>query len=149
MPAFNSIPIDKLARLIGTARCPAIIDIRTDAEFAAFPRTVPGAKRRSLAATADWAPDFAGAATVVLCEDGGTAGQGVAAWLRQAGASAEIVEGGAASWRKAGLPTVDEAAVPPRDLMGRTLWVTRARPKIDRIACPWLIRRFVDSAAMF
>ena len=26
-------------------------------------------------------------------------------------------------------------------------WVTRARPKIDRIACPWLIRRFVDPEA--
>jgi hypothetical protein len=28
-------------------------------------------------------------------------------------------------------------------------WITRARPKIDRIACPWLIRRFVDSEAEF
>lgn len=28
-------------------------------------------------------------------------------------------------------------------------WVTRERPKIDRIACPWLIRRFVDSEAEF
>ena len=28
-------------------------------------------------------------------------------------------------------------------------WVTRARPKIDRIACPWLIRRFIDPAAEF
>jgi hypothetical protein len=26
-------------------------------------------------------------------------------------------------------------------------WVTRARPKTDRIACPWLIRRFIDSGA--
>lgn len=28
-------------------------------------------------------------------------------------------------------------------------WVTRERPKIDRIACPWLIRRFVDPEAEF
>jgi len=28
-------------------------------------------------------------------------------------------------------------------------WVTRARPKVDRIACPWLIKRFVDSEAEF
>jgi hypothetical protein len=27
--------------------------------------------------------------------------------------------------------------------------VTRSRPKIDRIACPWLIRRFVDRNAIF
>lgn len=30
-----------------------------------------------------------------------------------------------------------------------TKWVTRERPKIDRIACPWLIRRFVDPNAVF
>jgi hypothetical protein len=28
-------------------------------------------------------------------------------------------------------------------------WITRARPKIDRIACPWLIRRFIDADAEF
>jgi len=28
-----------------------------------------------------------------------------------------------------------------------TRWITRERPKIDRIACPWLLRRFVDPQA--
>ena len=28
-------------------------------------------------------------------------------------------------------------------------WITRERPKIDRVACPWLITRFVDPAAVF
>ncbi len=28
-------------------------------------------------------------------------------------------------------------------------WITRERPKIDRLACPWLIRKFVDSNAEF
>ena len=28
-------------------------------------------------------------------------------------------------------------------------WVTRERPKIDRIACPWLITRFIDKEAEF
>lgn len=28
-------------------------------------------------------------------------------------------------------------------------WITRERPKIDRIACPWLLLRFVDPAAEF
>src|SRR5258706_3470895 len=28
-------------------------------------------------------------------------------------------------------------------------WVTRERPKIDRIACPWLILRFIDAQAQF
>ena len=39
--------------------------------------------------------------------------------------------------------------LPQRDPKGRTIWVTRERPKIDRIACPWLIRRFVDPHAVF
>ena len=39
--------------------------------------------------------------------------------------------------------------MPARDHKGRTVWVTRSRPKIDRIACPWLIRRFVDPQAVF
>jgi hypothetical protein len=26
-------------------------------------------------------------------------------------------------------------------------WITRERPKIDRIACPWLIKRFIDPGA--
>ena len=28
-------------------------------------------------------------------------------------------------------------------------WITRERPKIDRVACPWLIRRFIDPTAEF
>ena len=28
-------------------------------------------------------------------------------------------------------------------------WITREHPKIDRIACPWLIRRFIDPSAEF
>ncbi|MFK7753982.1 MAG: chromate resistance protein ChrB domain-containing protein, partial [Sedimentitalea sp.] len=37
----------------------------------------------------------------------------------------------------------------PLPVQCATLWVTRHRPKIDRIACPWLIRRFVDPNARF
>ena len=62
---------------------------------------------------------------------------------------AEVLVGGHAAWAEAGLPLVPEGKLPPRDLQGRTVWVTRSRPKIDRIACPWLIRRFVDPAAVF
>lgn len=29
------------------------------------------------------------------------------------------------------------------------VWITRERPKVDRIACPWLIRKFVDPQAEF
>src|SRR5204863_2739382 len=38
-----------------------------------------------------------------------------------------------------------------RATQGRRIvkWVTRERPKIDRIACPWLIARFIDEAPEF
>src|SRR5687767_8045112 len=43
------------------------------------------------------------------------------------------------------------ATAPPGRPCRRTLmkWITRERPKIDRIACPWLIKRFVDPDAEF
>jgi hypothetical protein len=46
-------------------------------------------------------------------------------------------------------PVLPVRLLPPRNAAGQTVWVTRARPKIDRIACPWLIRRFVDPSAVF
>jgi len=73
----------------------------------------------------------------------------VAAWLRHAGSTAEALEGGFEAWAAGGGLLVRPDHVPPRDPQGRTVWVTRARPKIDRIACPWLIRRFIDPAAVF
>jgi hypothetical protein len=61
--------------------------------------------------------------------------------------SAEVLEGGFEGWREKRQPVVPATlAIGPA---GHTLWVTRARPKIDRIACPWLIRRFVDPQARF
>ena len=60
-----------------------------------------------------------------------------------------MLEGGFAGWAQSKLPLVPVNKLPPRNRQGRTVWVTRARPKIDRIACPWLIRRFVDPAAVF
>jgi hypothetical protein len=40
-------------------------------------------------------------------------------------------------------------ATPHTPTTAGTRWVTRERPKIDRIACPWLIRRFIDRSAEF
>lgn len=149
MPAPNSISADKLARLIGTASAPVIIDVRTEEDFAADPRLVPGALRRSHSDVASWASELRDRPVVVVCHSGAKLGHGTAAWLRQEGARAEALEGGAAAWANAGLPTIAPGKLPPRDAHGRTVWVTRARPKVDRIACPWLIRRFVDPGAVF
>jgi rhodanese-related sulfurtransferase len=140
----------KLIRLIGVPRGPALIDVRTDEEFGADPRLIPGAVRRAHETVASWAPEFAARTAVAICSKGQKVSEGVSAWLRHAGApSAEVLAGGHAAWVAAAMPLVSEARLPPRDPKGRTVWVTRARPKVDRIACPWLIRRFVDPAAVF
>jgi rhodanese-related sulfurtransferase len=149
MSSFTSISPDKLARLIGTANAPAIVDVRTDEDFAADPRLIPGAVRRNHQAAADWGGDYAGRPAIVACLRGQKLAQGTAAWLRHADVSAEVLEGGFEGWKAANLPLLPASKLPARDAQGRTVWVTRARPKIDRIACPWLIRRFIDPAAVF
>jgi len=149
MASFNSIPSEKLARLIGTAHAPALIDVRTDEDFNSDPRLIPGSVRRSHLDVVDWASEYDGHPAIVICQKGKKLSEGTAAWLRQSGVSAEVLEDGFVNWQQAKLPTVASARLPARDGRGRTVWVTRARPKIDRIACPWLIRRFVDPAAVF
>jgi rhodanese-related sulfurtransferase len=149
MSALNTISVEKLIRLIGVPQGPSIIDVRTDEDFAADARLIPGAVRQPWAEVSAWAGDYAGKHVVVACREGHKLSQGAAAWLRSAGADAEALEGGIQAWQQAGHPMVPDAILPPRDAQGRTIWVTRARPKVDRIACPWLIRRFVDPNAVF
>ena len=144
MPAFNAISAEKLSRLIGTAACPILIDVRADGAG-----LVPGSSRRAAESLDQWARDLRDRSAVVICTHGGERSAGVAAMLRSEGVDAEILEGGFEGWRSVGLPVIDESKLPERDRLGRTCWVTRARPKVDRIACPWLIRRFVDPEARF
>jgi len=149
MSSYTTISPDKLARLIGTANIPALIDVRTDEDFTGDPRLVPGAVRRDPTAVAQWGEHYSGQPAIVICLRGQKLAHGTAAWLRHLDAAAETLEGGFEGWKSAGLPLVPTAKLPRRDAQGRTVWVTRARPKIDRIACPWLIRRFVDPHAVF
>jgi rhodanese-related sulfurtransferase len=149
MSSINAISTDKLARLIGTLRCPALVDVRLDESFAAEPRLIPGSLSRRHDQAPEWAGEFAGRSAIVLCEKGLKLSQGVAAWLRHHGVPADALEGGIEAWARAGLPMLNADRLPPRDPQGRTVWVTRSRPKIDRIACPWLIRRFADPTAVF
>ncbi|MDT2020636.1 sulfurtransferase/chromate resistance protein [Methylocella sp. CPCC 101449] len=150
MSSYTSISPEKLARLIGTPKCPSLIDVRADEDFAVNPSLIPGATHRRHSEIERWTSETTGSSVIVICDKGQKLSQGVAAWLRQAGAaSAEVLEGGYQAWIKAKLPAVQIAKLPVVGASGRTLWVTRARPKIDRIACPWLIRRFIDRRAAF
>lgn len=144
MSALNTISPDKLIRLIGTVNAPQILDVRPDPS-----RLIPSAVPQSPDQIRSVPERFAGQSVVVACHHGRETSQGLAALLRHAGVNAEILEGGFGAWEAAGYATVDAAKLPPRDAQSRTVWVTRARPKVDRIACPWLIRRFVDPHALF
>jgi len=147
MPSPTEITVSQLARLIGLPNSPLLIDVRPD--DAHDLHLIPGSIPRPNANSQDLITTIGKRPCVVICEDGGALSQGIAAWLRHAGVVAETLEGGYAAWQKAGQPLVTAKNLPPRDAQGRTVWVTRARPKVDRIACPWLIRRFVDPEAVF
>lgn len=149
MPAPNEISATQLARRIGLPDAPVIVDVRVPEDAARDPRSLPASLAREARAAPAWAADVAGRDVVVVCQRGAKLSQGAAAWLRHAGVRAEALEGGFEAWRDAGLPLLRQDRLPGRDAAGRTLWVTRQRPKVDRIACPWLIRRFVDPGAVF
>ncbi|HVI90447.1 MAG TPA: sulfurtransferase/chromate resistance protein [Dongiaceae bacterium] len=149
MPSTTEITVSQLSRLIGTPAAPVLIDVRTPEDLAADPRILPAAHCFDYQTVTQWAGTFASRDVVVICQRGQKLSQGVAAWLRHEGARAETLEGGFEAWREAGGLMVMTTALPRRGAAGHTVWVTRSRPKIDRIACPWLIRRFIDPQAVF
>jgi rhodanese-related sulfurtransferase len=148
MPSPDTITPAQFSRLLGLPETPVVIDVRTDDDYATDQRLIPGSVRRDFRTVTSWATDYAGRTAIVVCQRGLKLSQGVAAWLRHAGVKAETLEGGFEAWADGGL-LVRPDHIPQRDVEGRTVWVTRARPKIDRIACPWLLRRFIDPTAVF
>jgi rhodanese-related sulfurtransferase len=136
-----------LWNLIGTARAPQIIDVRRRDAYDASPGVLPAAAWCDIKHT-DWIAALDRARPVVVaCKAAHEMSQTAAAELRARGYEASVLAGGYAAWSEAGLPLVDKAALERFVLTRPSLWVTRRRPKIDRIACPWLIRRFLDAQA--
>jgi rhodanese-related sulfurtransferase len=149
MPSPNQITSAQLNRLIGTPDCPVLIDVCIDDDFNEDPRLIPSARRHPFPKILELADELQGQRVVIICQKGKKLSAGASALLRTAGIAAESLEGGNYGWRDAGLPLVPVAKIPPLTEAGHTLWVTRHRPKVDRIACPWLIRRFIDPKAQF
>jgi rhodanese-related sulfurtransferase len=147
--APNTISIDKLGRLIGTPKCPILVDVRPQDDFEADPHLIPSSIHCDPITLEHRAESDGWQSAIVICQNGSSLSHGAAALLRDQVVPAEALEGGFDAWRQARLPLVPFAKLPPADPRGRTVWVTRIRPKIDRIACPWLIRRFVDPYAVF
>jgi rhodanese-related sulfurtransferase len=126
------------------ASAPVLIDVRRDDAFAADDRMLVSARRRSPQDVGKWVHDLpVSRPAVVYCVHGHEVSRHATAALREAGIDARYLEGGINGWAELGLPLRKKVA----DVSGS--WVTRDRPKIDRIACPWLIRRFIDPDARF
>lgn len=134
-----SITPAALRQALLSSNPPLVVDVRKRAAFLGAPDMIRGALRRDPAKVSDWARTLPAAASVVVyCVHGHEVSQGVAKVL-----GARYLEGGFEHWREHG----GELAAKPKQ--ATTRWVTRERPKIDRIACPWLIRRFIDPEAEF
>jgi rhodanese-related sulfurtransferase len=143
---FASTPSD-LAKVAGTARAPLLVDVRREEIFKAAKDMIAGAIRRCPDSIEQWHSDLPGRRPVVVyCVHGEQVSQGVCLALGTKGIGASYLAGGIAAW-------VDQKLPIRRKLEGEdhrpSTWITRERPKIDRIACPWLIRRFIDPTAKF
>jgi rhodanese-related sulfurtransferase len=128
-----------LRQSLASARPPLLIDVRKNERFREAPDLIRGALRRDPQRVEEWRQTLpAEADVVVYCVHGHEVSRGAAKAL-----GARYLEGGIEGWRADG----GTLAAKPRN--ASTRWVTRERPKIDRIACPWLVKRFVDPEAEF
>lgn len=137
-----------LIRAVGTGRGPLLVDVRRRVLFDTTDRMLPAAVWRDHMEAPRWGPELRAAwgarDIVVYCAHGHQLSQAATGLLRSAGIPARFLVGGIETYTEAGGPLVaktdNDRAVPSH-------WVTRERPKIDRIACPWFIRRFIDPLA--
>jgi rhodanese-related sulfurtransferase len=136
---MNSISVSALRAGVLGDNPPLVIDVRRNERWMEAPDVILGALRRDPAQVEDWKKTLpAGADVVVYCVHGHEVSQNTAKAL-----GARYLEGGIEHWRAEG----GELQAKPKG--ASTRWVTRERPKIDRIACPWLVKRFVDPTAEF
>jgi len=143
--SYNISPID-LWSLIGSAAAPQIVDVRRRDFYDAAPGLLPTAVWQDAAEVDRWAGALDRARPVVVaCKAGHEMSQMTTASLRAQGFDARMLVGGYADWSEAGLPLVTKAALDRIAPTRPSVWVTRRRPKIDRVACPWLIRRLLDA----
>ena len=171
--SINSLPVsnvsvlpEELSTRLGRSDAPLLLDVRREGKFVESPHLIAGARRcppENVAA-------FAAAQRalepqreiVVYCVYGHNVSADAVATLRAAGLNANNLAGGIEGGED-GVDTPQDIAVwranRPLTVTKRTAWgvtgeqpsrwITRARPKIDRIACPWLIRRLIDLRAEF
>jgi rhodanese-related sulfurtransferase len=132
---------------LGAPDAPLILDVRREGAFLDDTHVIAASLRPEGDVAAFAASRAAGRPIVVYCVRGHEVSQEAARTLSSAGHDAAYLEGGIEAWRAQGLPTIRRH--PEWRVPGGSRWITRERPKIDRVACPWLIRRFIDPLARF
>ncbi|RYF41761.1 MAG: hypothetical protein EOO25_08870 [Comamonadaceae bacterium] len=160
--ASFSISPSELSHLLGRPDAPLLLDVRREARFAASASLLATALRCAPEDIAGFAASGPPRDVVAYCVYGHEVGQEAARALRAAGWRARFLAGGIeggeagvdtaqdlAAWRAQPLPLMRKR--PDLGVTGErpSRWITRAQPKIDRVACPWLVRRFIDPRAEF
>jgi rhodanese-related sulfurtransferase len=141
---MKMISVADLKSAHGAPNRPLILDVRKAPAFRDSRETIAGALRRDPEAVAQWVQALPrGAEVVAYCVHGHEVSQAVAKALTAQGIRARYLDGGFAKWK------AQKGAMDAKPAGASTRWVTRERPKIDRIACPWLVSRFVDRDAEF
>lgn len=139
-----SISAASLAERVSAGRFPCLIDVRREERYAESDSAIRGARRRSPEQTEIWAQNLPRDTDIVVyCVHGHEVSQNAAAALLKRGFHAVYLAGGIEAWRESG------GALQAKPFATPSRWITRERPKIDRIACPWLVRRFIDPDAVF
>ena len=152
--SFISVPHitpEELAARMGRADAPLLLDVRREAKFAESPLMLAGARRCAPEDVAALAAAGPAREVVVYCVYGHNVSADATALLRAAGWDARALAGGIeggedgvdsaeniAQWRSTPLPTMRKRAEWGVTGEQASRWITRERPKIDRIACPWL-----------
>jgi rhodanese-related sulfurtransferase len=160
--ALPSLSPSELADLLGRPDLPLLLDVRRRERFASSQRLLPGAMHCAPEDVAAFAASERPQDVIVYCAYGHEVGCQAAHTLRGAGWNARYLQGGIeagengvdrlqdiAAWRTVPLPKIRKR--PDLGVTGErpSRWITRQRPKIDRVACPWLILRFIDPRAEF
>jgi rhodanese-related sulfurtransferase len=139
----STILPEELYTRLGMAAAPIVLDVRHSDDLSADDRLIVSAIPCDVTNKRRWLDNLpTGKPIIVYCADGREVSEGAAATLHGVGIDATYLEGGIAGWQQRRLPTRRNFGA-----QGHT-WVTRERPKIDRIACPWLTR-FIDPCAHF
>jgi len=140
----STITVAEVRSSLLESRPPVVIDVRRHSAFQGATELIEGALWRDPERVGEWACELPRASRVVVyCMHGGEVSQGVAKALCERGPAAQYLQGGIDGWKAA------RGALDRKPALANTRWVTRERPKIDRIACPWLLARFVDPEAEF